>query len=891
MGNEIGNTESGQAFQKQVERGISEVGKQHDFLVNALVDTLKARGEAPAASLLDARFATQPNNNLDTASIQATSFYFQLLNIAEEQVSNQSRRQREAARNGIGDPGFFSDYFKRLKELGYSADEVRAQIKSLIVEPVFTKHPTEAKRWSVLALHRELVSIMADLQIAETPFHHSECNERTRNAMERLWLTGELFLRKPRVEDELENLLYYLTEIFPAILPRVDNRLRHAWATIWPEEEPLKPDELPCLHFGSWVGGDRDGHPFVTSEVTEATLQTMRSNAQQVLSERLYELGDQLSLARDRAEMPEALHEQLQAWHEDADTTEPLKLYAHCLAERIDEFSASELRTHLTQLTRWVAEIGASNTLQRNIVPVQRTLDTFGLHLARIDIRQNSAFYEKALTQMLEAARVPDANTFPDWPYERKLEFLNTELQHARPLTHSSTPLDKEASEVRATLKVIADHINEYGSEGVGVLIISMTRSLVDLLTLYALCKEVGLTYMTDKGLRCALPVVPLLETYDDLYNAPKILSEFLSHPCTINSLKVEGQSSFMVMLGYSDSNKDTGILSSQWALQVAQRNILDVGAKHGMKPLFFHGRGGTVGRGAGPTHRFLEAQPAEALDTGLRITEQGEIIGQKYNFPATATVNLELLMAGTLGARMQAAKRPADPKTEEAMEFLAGTSQKHYRELLHADGFMTFYRQATPIDAIERSRIGSRPARRTGQATLEDLRAIPWVFSWNQSRFYLPGWFGVGSALEALQKEKPELYAHLQGTLKENPFLKYLFYNVESSLASSDENWMRSYANLVKETDARDSFLDNILAKRTLTSEQLDDLMGEPLAERRPRFKSTLEKREKPLAMLHNEQIALLKEMRKTEEPSAELIERLLLVLSAISSGLRTTG
>ena len=292
------------------------------------------------------------------------------------------------------------------------------------------------------------------------------------------------------------------------------------------------------------------------------------------------------------------------------------------------------------------------------------------MHLARIDIRQNSEYYENALSQMMAAAGVHDAENFAAWPEADKLAFLNHELSTPRPLTHASMTLPKEAAEARETLAVVARQIRHYGCAGVGALIVSMTRNLVDLLTVYVLGKEVGLTYQDQGQLRCVLPVVPLYETYEDLERAPAITDAFLAHPCTRHSLGIDAaqaKARMIIMLGYSDSNKDTGILASQWILKSAQRKLFEVGENHGVKIAFFHGRGGTVGRGAGATHRFLEALPYGSLNGGVRVTEQGEVIAQKYISPATAIANLEWLLAGSLGAQMLAATQSANPLADDA--------------------------------------------------------------------------------------------------------------------------------------------------------------------------------------------------------------------------------
>jgi phosphoenolpyruvate carboxylase len=358
-----------------------------------------------------------------------------------------------------------------------------------------------------------------------------------------------------------------------------------------------------------------------------------------------------------------------------------------------------------------------------------------------------------------------------------------------------------EADTVLACYRVLARQYANYGQAGMGALIVSMTRNVEDLLTVYVLAHEAGLTEWTETGLRCLLPVAPLFETMDDLEAAPAIVDDFLSHPVTKNSLFASDFSpipSFQMMIGYSDSNKDSGILASQWALHRAQHELSEVVGRHGVRPVFFHGRGGTVGRGAGPTHWFMEALPHGSLSGWLRMTEQGETIAQKYAHIGSAVYHTELLMASTAAATLRHGPSSYEPgDLHPLMNQLAIWSRDAYRALLHETDFMSFYRQATPIDALENSRIGSRPARRTGQATLEDLRAIPWVFSWTQSRFYLPGWFGVGSALNQLKESNPNGFEVFRGLLRESAFLRYVLTNVESSLVSAKETLMQEYAAL----------------------------------------------------------------------------------------------
>jgi phosphoenolpyruvate carboxylase len=525
--------------------------------------------------------------------------------------------------------------------------------------------------------------------------------------------------------------------------------------------------------------------------------------------------------------------------------------------------------------------------------PVRRALGVFGFHLAALDIRQNSRYHELAFDRILAASGHPDPK-FSEWTEDRRLAFLNEELRSPRPFLHEGSCLDGEADAVLSCYGVLRHHIREFGNAGIGSLIVSMTRRLSDLLLVYVLAREGGLTRWEGGVLSCQLPVVPLFETLDDLECGPSLIADFLDHPVTQRSLSREGRVPVQqVMIGYSDSNKDCGTLASQWALHQAQGAIANAGAERGVPIRFFHGRGGTISRGAGPTHRFLAALPPGRSHDDLRLTEQGETIAQKYSNIDTATYNLELLLAGVTG--LAASEKSSAREVGDAWEFLSRTSTRAYRALLEHPHFMEFYSAATPIDALETSSIGSRPARRTGRRSLEDLRAIPWVFSWNQSRFYLPGWFGVGSALEALATENPKLFASFRDGLRNDSFSYYVFANAETNLASADEGTMELYASLVTETKVREPLLAMILNEFHRSRTALGEIFGGSMDIRRPRMLKTLGLRADALQTLHIRQVTLLRNWRAARASGSieedRLLPQVLLSVNAIASGLRTTG
>jgi phosphoenolpyruvate carboxylase len=430
-----------------------------------------------------------------------------------------------------------------------------------------------------------------------------------------------------------------------------------------------------------------------------------------------------------------------------------------------------------------------------------------------------------------------------------------------------------------------------------------MTRSVSDLLVVYLLAREVGLLEETPEGLCCPLPVVPLFETVDDLNHSPQIYAEFLDHPLTVRSLAFRQrrlrhpQAVGQVMIGYSDSNKDGGILASHAGLRQAQRELAAIARTRGVRIRFFHGRGGTISRGAGPTHRFIKSFPEGALQGDLRLTEQGETIAQKYAHPPAAIYNLELFLAGVtrktlLDSQASLEQHPLDGTLSE----LAGVARERYTSLLNSDGFITFFRQATPIDAIEQSRIGSRPSRRTGQSSLADLRAIPWVFSWGQARYFLSGWYGVGTALRQLADNQPEQFEAIRQSMSKWSALHYLLSNVATSVAMTDEEIMRKYAAMVEDESLRKRILSQIESELALTREMIEQLYGGPLAERRPNIQRMMSLRTAGLRILHEQQIRLLSAWRShhgagQSDVADRLVPELPLTVNAIASGLGTTG
>ena len=937
-----------------VSAGLSKIDRDLNFLIENLSAVLRRLGQEEIADNLPWQGKKLPIGKFSDSIGQAYSISFQLLNIVEENASAQARRARETKYGFGAESGLWGEWLGTLKKLRLKPEEIAAALPEVRVEPVLTAHPTEAKRTTVLEQHRELYLLLLQRENQMwTATERADIEKKVRIVLERLWRTGEVYITKPDVATERASMMHYLKEVFPDVLPELDLRLKTAWEHFGFDPKLIEATtSLPSIRFGSWVGGDRDGHPFVTSSVTQETLLDMRLGALVSMRGQLEELNHSLSLSRHHQEVPAVLLRRIEKLAHDLgdetaeailkkNTVEPWRQFVSlCIAKlpldttedhslRISEAQgrythASQLLADLRLLRQTLVEINAGTIAIADVDPVLRSLEVFGFHLAYLDIRQNSRFHELALSQLMNAAGL-DGDAFLKLDEAGRIAFLNVELASPRPFSPVDAPTGPEAEAVLACYGVLVRHLAQYGPDGIGALIVSMTRSVSDLLIVYLLAREVGLARTSDDGLVCLLPVVPLFETIEDLKGSPEILESFLNHPVTRRSLRAQQNGTAyallakpgakaektekpektetlpkltqQVMIGYSDSNKDSGILSSQWNLYRAQEALVEVGVRCGAHIRFFHGRGGTISRGAGPTHRFLTALPEGTLENDLRLTEQGETIAQKYANRGTATYNLELLVAGTAGVTLSQRRLKKKPQRPGVLlDTLSEWSRETYQAFLKLPDFMTFYGQATPIDALEVSGIGSRPSRRTGQRSLADLRAIPWVFSWTQSRFYMPGWYGVGTALERLKKEDPASFATLGEHAKNWPFLAYVFNNVETNLASADQDLMKRYGSLVEERKVRDKFLGVILKEYTRTRVLFEEIFRGSFAERRPRMWKTLEVRHDPLLVLHRQQIALLEEWRALRakgdtEATEALRPSLLLSINAIASGLRTTG
>jgi phosphoenolpyruvate carboxylase len=901
-----------QQFEK---RGLSKIEADFQYLISRFKTMLQHIGEVELANALpfDNPAYTKKANLSNEKLIQAIGVCFELLNLVEENAASQYRRRIESEFGLASIRGSWGETLQQWKDEGIPEETMVKKLQEIKVIPVLTAHPTEAKRLTVLDIHRELYLLLVKRENpAKSLFEQELLEQEIINTLERLWRTGEIYLQKPRLDDERSNLMHYFENVFPEAVRLADERLGSAWKATGFNTELLQwPEHYPLIQFGSWVGGDRDGHPFVTPEFTASTLRLHRQAALRMLKRQLKNLAAKLSFSSYRISINPSVLKDIQAKATalgkagdealERNPSEPLRQWVNILSARLENTiadktnegegtyfkTAADLAAELKSLRTLLIDLGADHIARQVLFPVERMVQSFGFHLVKLDIRQNSAYHEQAISQILKASGYEDPN-YAEWDEEKRLAFLNEELNSSRPFLVSGTSCGPEADNVLGYLREVKAFTDQYGTDGIGSVIVSMTRSLSDLLLVYLFLKEVGLQ-------NAQLPVVPLLETIGDLNAGPEILRAYLNHPVLQKQLKSTEPFVQEIMLGYSDSNKDGGIIASRWNIYKAERILTEIADELHVKLCFFHGRGGTISRGGGKIHRFLDSMPPGAVSGHIKMTVQGETIANQFANNLNATYNLEMFVAGTARQAMIEKPEIKDEFHYRIMDKLAELSSASYRNLLDHAQFMDFYTSATPIDVLEQSKIGSRPARRTGQRTLSDLRSIPWVFSWNQSRFNLSAWFGAGTALANLEANNHDDFERLKPLAKEWPFLKYLFIQIESNLLRSDGKIMNKFAELVPDQQARREMMDLIATDYEKCLAIIQEIMGEPLETRRVSKLLDITMRKDALNVLHDIQIDYLTHWRNIRETNAEeanqYLLQLLLLVNALSGGLKSTG
>ncbi len=848
--------------------------------------------------------------------IQAHSILFHLFNIAEECHAATARRASEEAAGGASSPQAarapwaFEAVVDTLHARGVTPEQIRAFLSGFEIQPVFTAHPTEAKRVTILEAHRRIYQDLArHAQHGRTAAEHAELNERIRAQIEILWQTGDIYLEKPRVIDEVENGFFYFRESFYPLVPLVLSRFYRVLTRALPHE---RFDIPAVLQFSSWRGGDRDGNPFVTAAVTR---QTLRRHATLILDLYTAELEDLIkrlsqsiwetkisaelsqSLEHDRATVPEfqtlearnphepyrvklaAIRQRLAARREAlADESDPTAWPAHAYR------SAGELLQELRTMRQSLEAHGGSRAAETWLRPLELRVKTFGFHLAKLDIRDNSEQLEQAIGEL---ATVAGHAPYASRSESERRAWLQDILAAPRGLVKTGHRYSDATQEVLDTVQTIPWAQQTLDAECIGSYILSMTRDVSDLLMVYLLCKEAGL--WTNGA--CPLSIVPLFETIRDLRRSATILDEFFAVPVVRRSLALRRMLQ-QVMVGYSDSNKDGGVLTSQWEIHKAQAAMMRIADARGVVLKFFHGMGGSISRGGGPTHRTILGLPPRTLRGRIKITEQGEVISSKYLNADTARYHLERLVGSVMAASLENELGPSETPEEflEEMERLSQAAYATYRQLVEDPGFVPYFRTASPVDVLGKLNIGSRPVKRKDTKGIEDLRAIPWVFSWTQNRHLISAWFGVGSALAPAVAD-PQRLARLRRMCAEWRFFHNLMMSLQVSLLTADMEVAGWYAQLMPDEESRHRIYQNITREYERTvAVTLAVTEAQDLGASLPNWMAASALRWPALREMHRIQVELLRRVQSGTASETDLAH-LLLTINCIAAGLRNTG
>jgi phosphoenolpyruvate carboxylase len=901
----------GQTLARQEGRGLLDLVEEVRALVRADAD-----GAAAKLSSVDV--------NTATLLARAFSTYFHLANITE-----QVHRARELRRRRAQQGGWLDGAAQRIEARGVPAKELAAAARRLAIRPVFTAHPTEAARRSILTKLRTIADELDNEHAAAALYGEpARADGRLSELLDLLWQTDELRLDRPDPTDEARNAVYYLRDLYDDAAPQVLHDLGEVFKRLGVETPPTARP----LSFGTWIGGDRDGNPYVTPAVTRDVLLLQHEHgiraAEAALDEVIHEVSVSRRMRGVSLDLSASLAKDLDALPEVAgrfrrvNAEEPYRLKVRCMKAKLsntrsrlaqgtphepgrDYLGSGELIADLELMRASLARNAGQLTATGLLASVIRVVSAFGLHLATLDVREHADAHHAVLAQLY--SRVGEVPNYGQLDRPARTALLAQELEGRRPLSSVDTPLTDSARKTFDVFSTIREAHARFGPEVIESYIISMTQGIDDVLAAVVLAREAGL--VDAHAGRAAVGFVPLLETVAELDAGGELLDALLSLAPYRAIVQARGDVQ-EVMLGYSDSNKEAGITTSQWAIHRAQRALRDVAARHGVRLRLFHGRGGTVGRGGGPTHEAILAQPYGTLDGAIKVTEQGEVISDKYTLPALARENLELTVAAVLQAMLlhTAPRQPAEmlSQWDAAMSQMSKAAFTAYRSLVENPQLPEYFWAATPTELLGALNIGSRPAKRPDSgAGLGGLRAIPWVFGWTQSRQIVPGWFGVGTGLRKLREAgQGELLHQMHSDWH---FFRTFLSNVEMMLAKTDLTIARGYVQALVPVPLR-SIFDTIEEEYRITVEEVLAITGETeLLEAAPVLKRTLVVRDTYLEPLHHLQVALLRQYRDTglagrSTPTAPggrrpgggdpTLERALLTtVNGIAAGMRNTG
>jgi phosphoenolpyruvate carboxylase len=892
------------------------IGEQAGEDVLDLVESTRVEAFKIRRSEVDRAELAQRLDGLDVRSanhvIRAFSHFSLLANLAED-IHHERRRRFHRREGSPPQKGSLAASLQLLDGAGLAADDVARELTGALVCPVFTAHPTEVRRKTISQVQRQVTDLIrARDRAAPGALDQTQWSAKLWRSVLTLWQTALLRLSRLRLQDEIDEVLrYYELSLFD-VVPAINAELRRALDERWPDADLLS---RPMLLPGSWIGGDRDGNPYVTAD---ALRRATTRQAETALGHHLAELDSlitELSMS-DRLITPtRELYRLADASRDDSPFhgDEPYRRALQGVSGRLAATavavlgrvpgptpevelppygSPDELRADLDVVDASLRSHGAAALADDRLLRLREAVEVFGFHLCGLDMRQNSAVHEEVVGELLAWAGVCDDYAALDEP--ARVELLNRELTLRRPLVRPGAELSDTARGELDVLIAAADQVAVLGPRTIPNYVISMCESVSDVLEVAVLLKEVGLLDPgSEGGPTCPVGISPLFETIDDLQAAATTLAAVLDQPLYRSMVAARGDVQ-EVMLGYSDSNKDGGYLAANWALYRAELDLVEVARREGIRLRLFHGRGGTVGRGGGPSYDAIRAQPPGAVSGALRITEQGEVIAAKYADPDLARRNLEALVAATLESSLldvEGLGEEAGP-AYELLDDLAARAQRAYRALVHeTPGFVEWFRAATPISELGELNIGSRPPSRKAGTSIADLRAIPWVFSWSQARIMLPGWYGTGSALEGWVDGEDVKLARLQELHRRWPFFRTVLSNMGMVLAKTDLGLAARYAELVPDEELRGRVFDQIGAEHERTCRMLLAITGDDhLLADNPSLARSIRNRFPYLEPLHHLQVEMLRRRRGGDDD--ELTRRnIQLTINGIATALRNSG
>ncbi len=860
-------------------------------LVEEIRSVSKARrsGDADAAFKLADRLE---NTSLESKNILTKAFsnYFQLINIAEDLERIRVIRDREA-NNKLKES--IHEAVRALKEHGKSAMEMRSLLHQARLRLVLTAHPSEAKRQEILIKLRHIAQMMEerDRQIL-LDREQEKLKLKLAEEIEELWQTRPIRAAKKLVADEVEFGIYFITSVIMDVVIDIYEDLQSALEEFYPNEDW---SELPpVLRYASWIGGDRDGNPNVTTDVTLQTLATLHETARQVY---LSEIGFLFQhLTQDTAGVGVSDELKLAVAHDDSEEQYPDEVYRQHMTIIYDKLeqntyeSSRDLLDDLLMVQESLKQYKGKRVAMGEVQRLIRKVRLFGLHLVPLEVREDAGLHAAALEEIFDYYNI--AENYIALDEDKKQVLLTNEIRNKRPLFPNETSVFTETTQsIIRTWQMIGQAHVQYDSIVIDTVIASMSKQPSDVLAMLLFAKEVGI----DNDVY----IVPLFETIDDLYNAPDVMSNLFNNPEYRRHLVARSGKRGLrqqVMIGYSDSSKDGGYLASNWNLYNSQRILTERCVEEGVSLELFHGRGGSIGRGGGPTNRAILSQPTESLHGGVKITEQGEVIAYRYSNKNIAHRHLnQVLNAVLIGMGIQ--EKDDVPQTYfDAMSELSELGRKAYRNFVYeSDGFIEYWQQATPINELGMMQISSRPAKRKKKGGFAAMRAIPWMFSWMQSRAIVPSWFGVGHAFKTFADEHENGLELLQEMYEKWAFFHAIIDNAQLDVAKADMGIAELYASLVEPESLREEFLGRIKSEHALSSDMIKSVTQQTiLLENMTAIKTSIERRNPYVDPLNFLQVALLRELRELDEDSEqykEIRNATLATINGIAAGMKTTG